>query len=469
MRLHKRRKNKRKKLLKVMLATVYIFILTMVGLGFNGTYAIFNTLARTPPGEAIAADEQDILKVTGEFDVENWLDTGDSGFVVTNVSPGKLWVYFSIEGSLGEAVQHINPVCLKAGESFKIPVRPARLDELGLLDWRNNKQTFTGKIVVRVLNNYSSYEVGTVTIDGEELYARMVEDRDDPEGQVREIKSVKDLLRLIAEKMALIEERDQLKQEKERLIELNDELTRDKARLEDRIATLEEHIDSLSESLGNAGDLIDQLSRQPEPVDNPGQPEPGNSGSEAPGTGNQGSGSTGTGGNEAGYQEPAGAGTGGTGTDSADPVNPAPGNNGTEDPNPGNSVSGEAGSGNQAGENGSGNAGTGNSNSVQEDFGDEGLGGTGTGNPGSGGTDLVNTGAGGAGTDSSGTGGSIPGDFGTGGRNSVNTGSDCAEQGNTNANAGPSSSKDKAASPEAAVPATEPPRVTKNDGEQTDS
>lgn len=440
MRLSNRRRAARKRVIKIVLATVYITVLTMAGLGFNGTCSIFNTLARTPPGEAVAASEQGILKVTGEFDLENWLDTGDSGLVVTNVSPGKLWVYFSIEGSLGEAVQHINPVCLKAGESFEIPVRPASLGELGLLGWRNNEQTFTGKIVVRVLNNFSFYETGTVTIDGEELYARKVGEQDDPTGELGGIKSVNDLISLINEKMALLEERDQLKQEKDRLMEINDELTRDKAQLENRISMLEELVDSFSESSGNAA-------------------EPGSSGSEASGAESRDSG--GTGDNEAGNREPAGNGTGGTGTVNEDPANTTPGDNGTVDSNSGNPGSGENGPGNRDVENGSGNTETGNPIPDREESMDAGSGGGEPGNPEPGGTATVETGPGGPAT-----GGPVSNDAGTGDQSSVDAGSNSDELGKTNT--GPSSGQDPAASPGDVAPAAEPSRVSKNDGEQND-
>lgn len=277
-----RRKNfKKKRLLKVFVATLYIFILSLVGLSFNGTYAIFNTLSRTPAGEAGTANAKEILEVSGSFEAGKWLSTGISGLSIKNISPNKLWIYFMIEdsaqenqtgsekeGPLSQAVQHMNPVCLKAGESYDVPIQPSKVDdlsdskkvdELGLLGWRNNEQVFTGKIVARVLNNYASYEIGTVTVKGSDLYERLVKVRDGSAQEaadtkeITDIKSVQDILDLIAMKMLLFEENQALKEENAKLTEENNKLIKEKASLEERAGWLERCMDSLRESMGHGG------------------------------------------------------------------------------------------------------------------------------------------------------------------------------------------------------------------------
>jgi len=265
--LERERKYKRKRKLKrILLSLLYIFILTLAGLGLNTSYAIFSTYARTPPGGGDTAEAKDILEVKGDFDADKWLksENGESGFVIKNVSTTKICMFFSIEGSLQDAVQHINPVSLKPGESYDIPVRLARVSELGLLEWRNNNRVFQGRIVARVLNDYAAYEVGTVTLKGKDLYEKAVSDQDDPEGMITTIKSVKDILNLCAEIMALTIERDQLRAEVERLNDANRELREENSRLGDMVDSLEGTVGSLRESLDGARKLIDELKPQPQ-------------------------------------------------------------------------------------------------------------------------------------------------------------------------------------------------------------
>ncbi len=290
MRLRRRRHAVRSKIAKILLAAVYITVLAMAGLGFNGTYSIFSTLARTPPGEARAAGTEDLLVVSGKFDLEEWLQTGKSGLTVTNVSPGNLWLYFTVEGDLGRAIRHINPVKLNAGQDYQVPLEPAAVGELGLLGWKNNGDVFEGKIIARVLNNFSAWEVGTVTIPGEELYEKMVAEQDDPAGELPGVKSVADVIRLIAEKADLAEERDRLLKERDELLEVNSALEQRNAELENRIEVLENEVECLGASLSASRETISVLEQQPPAPEQ--QPQPGNSATppeqgEQPDTGQQ--------------------------------------------------------------------------------------------------------------------------------------------------------------------------------------
>lgn len=276
--------HRKKKIFKVVLAVVYITILSFVGLSFNSTYAIFNTLARTPTSEAVTAENKDLLKVEKHASMPGALSEYE--FTITNESNNKLWVYFDIKGSLGLVLQHINPVCLAAGESYQLPIRPANLvfpekneveiNELGLLGWRNKDEKFTGTITARVLNNFSSYEVGEVTIKGKDLYEKYIQVEDDPNDEITAIITVQDVLNIIAEKVALkeerdllIEERDRLLKERDELIEENDRLKQEKYNLRERILSLEDYVDNLNRSLSEARSII--KSSQETPVDTSGE------------------------------------------------------------------------------------------------------------------------------------------------------------------------------------------------------
>ncbi|HHW39591.1 MAG TPA: hypothetical protein GXX19_00285 [Syntrophomonadaceae bacterium] len=261
-----RRYKRKRKLKRILLSLLYLFILTLAGLGFNTSYAVFSTYARTPPGSGDTVEAKDILEVKGNFDADKWLKSeyGESGFVIKNASTTKICVFFSIEGSLQDAVQHINPVSLRPGESCDIPVRLAGVSELGLLEWRNNNRVFEGRIIARVLNDYAAYEIGTIALKGKDLYEKAVSDRDDPEGRITAIKSVKDILKLCAEILELTIERDRLREEVDRLNEVNRELREENSRLRDMVDSLEGTVDSLRESLDGAGQLIDELKPQPQ-------------------------------------------------------------------------------------------------------------------------------------------------------------------------------------------------------------
>ncbi|MGB9793088.1 MAG: hypothetical protein ACPLTR_11040, partial [Thermacetogeniaceae bacterium] len=252
---------KRKRLKKILMSLFYLIVLTLAGLGFNTSYAIFSTYVRTPVGGGDTADAKEILDVSGSFDLEKWFksEDGESGFVIKNVSPARICVFFSIEGSLREAVQHIDPVVLKPEESYEVPIRLARVSELGLLEWRNSDRIFQGKIIARVLNDYAAYEMGTVTLSGKVLYEKAVSERDDPEGRIAAIRSVKDILNLCAEIVALSLERDQLRAEVERLEDANRELWEENCRLRDMVDSLQGTVGSLRESLGDAKKLIEEL------------------------------------------------------------------------------------------------------------------------------------------------------------------------------------------------------------------
>lgn len=278
----------------------FLCLFILAGIGFKETYAIYSTLARTPPAEASTISE--ILKVNGEFDVEEWLDSGNSGLEISNVSAAKIWVYFNIEGELIQAIQHIEPVCLEPGQTYMIPLVPVNtpplkargaVNELGLLGWKNNKQEFSGRIIAGVLNGYAGYEIGVVSIKGEDVYQHFVLE-EEKESRIKmagvtsevksanslsEIESINDILLLIADKMALLKERDELHAQIDRLITENEELVKENTWLKRRVDSLEADVNSLQDSLKDARKQIDELQKPPAeepPPEEPSEPAPGN-------------------------------------------------------------------------------------------------------------------------------------------------------------------------------------------------
>jgi hypothetical protein len=278
----------------------FLCLFILAGIGFKETYAIYSTLARTPPAEASTISE--ILKVNGEFDVEEWLDSGNSGLEISNVSAAKIWVYFNIEGELIQAIQHIEPVCLEPGQTYMIPLVPVNtpplkargaVNELGLLGWKNNKQEFSGRIIAGVLNGYAGYEIGIVSVNGEDIYKHFVLEKEkgiqiekagEPSevasaNSLSEIENINDILLLIADKIALLKERDELRAQIDRLILENEELVKENTRLRRRVDSLEADVSSLQDSLEGAKKQIDELQKPPAeepPTEEPSEPNPGN-------------------------------------------------------------------------------------------------------------------------------------------------------------------------------------------------
>ncbi|MCL5272608.1 MAG: hypothetical protein AB1341_09435 [Bacillota bacterium] len=254
--------------MRIFFGVVYVTVLSMVGLSFNSTYSIFNTLARTPTSEAVTAKSEDILKIEKEspyISETSW----KNNYTVTNVSNHKIWVYFSIEGSLGFFLQHINPVCIQPGESYTLPVRPVNIDqlqekfdlqvnELGLLGWRNNNREFTGKITARIFNNFAGYEICTITVTGAELYDELIQ-QDDPNGDIARLKTVQDILKVLEENVNLKALIEQLTKKINILLEEKQQLEEKNIQLLERIYSLESSVESLNESLSGANRQIEEL------------------------------------------------------------------------------------------------------------------------------------------------------------------------------------------------------------------
>lgn len=256
MKQKKSRKRKRQKIIRVLFATLYLFILTLVGFGSNGTYAYFATLARSQVGEAASADSSDILKVEGTFDQDKWPGVGSSGFKITNRSHASVWVYFDVTGSLRDVVKHIEPFRLNAGEVYEIPLVIADAGDMGMLQWRNQAKTFSGEIIARVLNNYASYRVGKVELSGDKLYDKLVGLQVKPGDEISGIKGVSDINGLIAEKNRLNNEVAQLKEEKLQLQMAN--------------ISLQNEIDSLYKTIAA---LVNRKTSTPAPAQTPPQQE----------------------------------------------------------------------------------------------------------------------------------------------------------------------------------------------------
>lgn len=240
---------------KIMLCMAF---LTLAGWGFNSTYAIFNTYAKTPTGTAGTANADNILKAEGSFDPVRWLATGESGLNITNNSSGTLWVYFTVQGDIKEAIQHIDAVRLTPGETYQVPVRVAKVDELGLLGWSNNEKQFSGQITARVLNNFCSYEIGSIEIKGVDLYLRLLGAGTDGEGdELKKVKQLRDVTQLIIQNKDLTIERDRLLLDKEQMeydkrqLQLaNDRLNADIQQMGGQIDFFSKRIDYITQESG---------------------------------------------------------------------------------------------------------------------------------------------------------------------------------------------------------------------------
>lgn len=279
---------------------IFLSFFILAGIGFREAYAIYSTIARIPAAEASTVSE--ILEVKSNFDVEQWLDGGKSGLEISNISAAKIWVYFNIEGELIQAIQHIEPVCLEPGQSYTIPLVPVNtppwkargaVNDLGLLGWKNNNQEFSGRIIAGVLNGYAGYEIGIVSIKGEDVYNHFILEEEKgiqiekvgersevkSANSLSEVESINDILLLIADKIALLKERDELRAQIDRLILENEELVKENTRLRRQVDSLEADISSLQDSLEGAKKQIDELQNPPTEnpsTEEPSEPAPGN-------------------------------------------------------------------------------------------------------------------------------------------------------------------------------------------------
>lgn len=163
------------------------------------------------------ADLEDILNISGEFDEQRWLQTGESGIVIANRTGSPLWLYFGINGSLRDLIQHINPVVLNPGEEWELELLLVDPTELGLLGWANQHRTFSGTIEAQILNNYASYTVAEMKVSAERLYGCLVEAEDLAE--LGDIIRVDDIAEVIIHRNELSEDYDNLNSAYDDLLE----------------------------------------------------------------------------------------------------------------------------------------------------------------------------------------------------------------------------------------------------------
>ncbi|MGC7846265.1 hypothetical protein ACP3TJ_04240 [Desulforudis sp. 1088] len=172
--------------------------------GLPGTLSYFFTHARALTSISETASAQDVLGIGGAFNVETWLATGASGIVITNKAHSRIWVYFSIEGTLRDVLQHINPVALEPGQSYELQLPIVDPTELGLLGWANEDRAFSGTITARILNDYASYPVAEMTVYADSLFDYVIGACEDPE--LEGIKTVQDVAQVIIQRNQLAEE-----------------------------------------------------------------------------------------------------------------------------------------------------------------------------------------------------------------------------------------------------------------------
>ncbi|MFZ5643568.1 MAG: hypothetical protein ACOY46_08265 [Bacillota bacterium] len=232
-----------------------MLILSTAAAGAGQTYSYLATLARSQIGSAETAAGTDILKVEGTFNEIGWPGSGGSGIKITNVTNSTVWVFFDIRGSISNVVKHISPVGLEAGQTYELPLDIADPGDLGMLKWRNDDLTFSGEIVIRVLNNFSSYRIGNIEFSGKRLFDRLLPVDVETTNELSRIKTIRDIVNLIAEKNALLRQVNQL-------IELNNQLQAANENLQRQLTTIQSALQQASQA---------QSSKPP-------QPESGNSG-----------------------------------------------------------------------------------------------------------------------------------------------------------------------------------------------
>lgn len=217
----KRKVKSKQRLFRITFATLYFLSVILTGLVASGTYSYFTDIASSQWGEAASADSGDILEVSGSFDEEDWSGSGASGFEIKNLTACEIWVYFDVAGTLRDVVRHIDPVGLAPGQTYEIPLDITEAGDMGMLQWQNRDMSFSGVITARVLNNYTSYRVGTVNLSSAKLYEKLCGVGSGQGEQLYMIKGVRDIVSLIEEKNMLAERVTQLIEENLLLNERN--------------------------------------------------------------------------------------------------------------------------------------------------------------------------------------------------------------------------------------------------------
>ncbi|MFZ5646939.1 MAG: hypothetical protein ACOY30_04875 [Bacillota bacterium] len=205
------------KIFKVALSTLCLTMITLLASGSFETYAHLTTLARSQTGVAASAKSSDILKFEGTFNEDIWQGSGGSGIKITNLSTARIWVFFEVTGSVRDIVRPIHPVGLEPNQTYEVPLEIADAGDMGMLQWQNQGKAFSGEIIARVLNNFASYRIGKVDIRADKLFDKLSTEKVKPGDEIRNIKGISDILKLIAEKNKLLEKMAQLMDEINRL------------------------------------------------------------------------------------------------------------------------------------------------------------------------------------------------------------------------------------------------------------
>lgn len=198
-----RKARSKQRLYRITFTTLYFLTVLLTGLVASGTYSYFTDMASSQWGEAASADSGDILQVDGSFDEEGWSGSGKSGFKIKNLTACEIWVYFEVTGTLRDVVRHIAPVGLEPGQTYEIPLDIAAAGDMGMLQWQNGDMSFSGVITARILNNYSSYQIGNVDISSAKLYEKLCGLSSEQCEELHMIKGVRDIVSLINEKNRL--------------------------------------------------------------------------------------------------------------------------------------------------------------------------------------------------------------------------------------------------------------------------
>lgn len=132
-----------------------------------------------------ATPVEQVWEVHGQFNIENWSESNgwQTGITVTNKTQNReLWVYIDFTGDMQDIFQAPEPLKIGAGQTVNLcveplnhrhslqipnPVRLCRI--VSIFPLKTEWNSFSGAIVLHLLNGYDSKEIGPIRISGESL------------------------------------------------------------------------------------------------------------------------------------------------------------------------------------------------------------------------------------------------------------------------------------------------------------
>lgn len=134
----------------------------------------------------VSTASKNVLRLSGSFDLEKWVSSGETGYYLTNFGDEDLWVYFEYTGELGQVFSAAVPLLVprQGGEQPNtVSLKLAPLDEISAPRVLNPQDVFTsedgskefsGTIRVYTLNKYVALETERISVPGEALWRVMM-------------------------------------------------------------------------------------------------------------------------------------------------------------------------------------------------------------------------------------------------------------------------------------------------------